>query len=74
MDMTGAEENPSALFYCSEQLYMPCGPLKPKTAIAADEICATAGNNQRYGPDFGFEKLMEKRKSGPLAGILAVLQ
>ena len=39
----------------------PYGPPELKTVIAADEICATSDNNQRYGPYFSFENLMEKR-------------
>ena len=51
----------------------PYGPPELKTVIAADEICATSDNNQRYGPDFGFENLMEERESRPPVGILAIL-
>jgi hypothetical protein len=53
---------------------LPCGPQKLKTAIAADEICATRRDYGQCGREIGFENLMEKRKSRPLAGILRVLQ
>lgn len=39
---------------------LPYGPLKLKTAIAADEIWAAAVINQKCGREIGFANLLEK--------------
>ena len=52
----------------------PYGPSKLKTVIAADEIWATASNNQKSGRKISFENLTDKPKSRPLAEILTILQ